>query len=102
MSFRTWTTLILGSLVILVGYLFYVQNSLRLVDLSLDLYFTAWKLSSPVPVSALAYASFGTGLLLGLVLLALPWRRATRRVTDLEERLARSGSAPPSGGDLWT
>ena len=64
MSAWGWIRLVLGLSVALAAYAFYVQNSLRAVDLSLDLWFAAWRLSRPIPVPALMAACFGAGLLL--------------------------------------
>ena len=90
MGWKTWTTLILVALSAFFGALFYLQNSLRKVDLSLDLYVAAWRLQEPVSVPLVVFVSFGVGL-----------------------RLARTGGGPsgsagaggPIGGpsaDLWT
>lgn len=114
MGLKAWAALILGVPAIFVGVVFYLQNSLRKVDLSLDLYVAAWRLNEPAPVPAVVLISFGVGLLIGLAAMTLAWRRAASRVVDLEMRLARSSGGGPVGGssaggpmtgpgaDLWT
>lgn len=68
--------------------LFYVQNSARTTQLSLDLGFAAWRLQQPVPVPALVLGCVGGGFLVGF----LPtWMRGLsrgRRVKQLERQLA--------------
>lgn len=114
MGLKTWTALLLGVPGVFIAVLFYLQNSLRKVDLSLDLYVAAWRLQDPVPVPLVVFVSFGVGLLVGLISMTLAWRRASSRVAELEVRLARasggsSGSSAGAGGpmvgpsaDLWT
>ena len=94
MGWKTWTTLILVALSAFFGALFYLQNSLRKVDLSLDLYVAAWRLQEPVSVPLVVFVSFGVGLLIGLTAMTLAWRRASGRVAELELRLARTGGGP--------
>jgi hypothetical protein len=60
-----WVMLVLVLLVILFATLFTVQNSSRVTDLSLDLWFTAFHLSDSVPVPYLIWGAFGGGLLVG-------------------------------------
>ena len=98
MGLKTWAALILGVPAVFIGVLFYLQNSLRTVDLSLDLYFAAWRLDSPAPVPAVVLVSFGLGLALGVAVMTLAWRRAASRVADLEIRLARSSGGSSGGG----
>ena len=67
---------------------FTVQNMGRTTDLSLDLYWAAWKLSQPVAVPVLLWSSFGAGLLLAG---GWGWIRAVsleRKVRRLEHELA--------------
>lgn len=66
-------SLILALTLITVVTLFFVQNSARTVDLSLDLQFWAWHFQRPQPVVLLIAGAFGGGLLAGL-LLPMLWR----------------------------
>ena len=94
MGLRGWTPLTLIVVGLGLGALFWVQNSLRLVDLSLDLYFVAFKFANPVPVPMLLGATLGLGLLLGVILTLLLRRSPSP---------ASSGPVSTSGGgDLWT
>lgn len=114
MGWKAWTTLILGVVSAFIAALFYIQNSLRKVDLSLDLGLRAWRLAEPVSVPLVLFVAFAVGLLLGLLAMSLAWRRASGRVAELELRLARAsvsgstgsaGAGGPSVGpsaDLWT
>jgi len=104
MGWKTWTALIFGVILLGINVLFYLQNSLRLTDLSLDLYVVATHLLVPLPVPVLLYSAFGLGLLVGLLLMGRAWRRASRRVSELEAQVTRgsSGTSPSSPGDLWT
>lgn len=63
MSRMGWFRLALLLLAGVVVSAFYVQNSLRLVELSLDLGVVAWKLSSAQPVSLLLGVAFLCGAL---------------------------------------
>lgn len=76
--------------------LFYVQNSARTTQLSLDLGFAAWQLKQPVSVPILVLGSVGGGFLFGF----LPtWMRGLargRRVKQLERQLALHDA---QGGD---
>jgi hypothetical protein len=47
--------------------LFTIQNSGWEAQLSLDLFFGAWKLKEAMPVPHLMWIAFGTGLLAGVV-----------------------------------
>lgn len=95
MGAKGWTLSVLVLLTAAISALFYIQNSLRLTDLSLDLYFFAFELRDPIPVPAALLASFGLGLVLGPLLLAVT--RSRRAVEPTAQ--TRTSSA---GGDLWT
>lgn len=97
MGFRGWSFLLLSLLALGAGGLFWVQNSLRLVDLSLDLYFFAFKLREPVPLPSVLMITFGLGLLTGMLFM-LPLRGARR--SEPPRSGGAGGSSP--GGDLWT
>lgn len=94
MGMRGWFSLLLGLLILAIGALFYVQNSLRVVDLSLNLGFVAFKLQEPVAVPLALLASFGAGLLGGVIVMLLARRAPVES--------ARAGATSSSGGDLWT
>ena len=95
MGLRGWSFLLLSLLALGVGALFWLQNSLRLVDLSLDLYFVAFKLQEPAPLPSVLLFAFGLGLLVGMLFM-IPLRGGRRP----EPPVSRGGSAP--AGDLWT
>lgn len=95
MSWRGWTTLVLSLLILTLAGLFYVQNSLRVVDLSLNLGLFAFKLQEPAPVPLLLLVTFGVGLLVGAMVVVLGRRSPPPETT-------RIGGAGGSGADLWT
>lgn len=74
------------------GALFWIQNSSRTTQLSLDLGIAAWQLSEPVSVPALIAVSFGIGLLVGGLMFAVPSQRNARKARRLEAELALSGA----------
>ena len=96
MSAKTWVLLVSILLLGTVGALFYVQNSLRTVELSLDLGFTAFKTATALPAPALLFGTFGLGLLLGASLVALRRRGGS---SDELGGLPRSGG---SAADPWS
>ena len=63
MSSVGWFRLALPLLIGVVLYAFYVQNSLRFSELSLDLGVVAWKLSGAQPVPLLLGVAFLLGAL---------------------------------------
>lgn len=84
------------------GWLFWIQNSSRTTQLSLDLWFAAWQLSEPVSIPVLVAGSFAAGLALGVLLLGLPSWRNGRRARRLEAELALAGAAGPGAPrDAW-
>lgn len=100
-----WVWAGLALVTTVVGAMFWIQNSNRTTQLSLDLGFAAWQLEREVPVLAL----LGGALLAGLVVGALPsWWRARSlagRVRELESQQALGqalgrpdGSDPTRGG----
>ena len=78
-----WVTLTVVLVVSLMGTLFWMQNSERLVQVSLDLGFAAWQLSEPVSVPALITISFGSGLGLGIIGILAQTARLGRRAQAL-------------------
>ncbi|MDP2307003.1 MAG: LapA family protein [Pseudomonadota bacterium] len=93
-----WVWLTLGLLVVVVLTAFTLQNSSYRAPLQLDLWFAAWKLKSPVSVSALMWSSFGAGLLIAGAGLGFRGMRLGQRVRQLEQEIAM-GSA--RGKDPW-
>ncbi len=62
---RIGVTLVLLLLIGGAATLFTLQNSSRMTDLSLDLYFFATHLQKPVAVPVLVWIAFGSGLVIG-------------------------------------
>lgn len=75
--------LILLLVVAVPGALFTIQNAGWTAQLSLDLHVLAYQLKAPMPVPHLMWASFGVGILAGMI--GLP--------------LAKAAIASGSGGD---
>lgn len=94
MGLRGWSLLTLIVVSAGLGTLFWVQNSLRTVDLSLDLYVVAFKLASPVSVPVLLGATLVLGVLVGAGMMVLARR------PPAPASVSASGSS--GGGDLWT
>lgn len=61
------------------SWLFWVQNSSRKVMLSLNLMVTKIQLVEPIPAPVLVAVCFGTGVLLGMVLVGILWSRSSAR-----------------------
>jgi len=90
--------LLLLALVVGVVGLFYVQNSARTTQLSLDLGFAAWRLQQPVTVPALVGGSAAVGFLLGFLPVWMQSLARGRRIKRLESQVALqqdSGAAKP-------
>lgn len=100
MSAGRWVTLVVVLLVVLVAFMFTVQNVQRTSDLSLDLFFSAWHLGKAIPVPYLLWGAFGGGLLLGGGWGMLSKLAVQRRVRDLEQELARASLK--RADDDWT
>jgi len=84
-----WAALLLVlAVVVLVVGMFWVQNSARTTQLSLDLGFAAWQLKQPVPVPALVAASAGVGFLLGFLPMWVRSLARGRRLRRLESQVA--------------
>lgn len=96
---RYLVTLLVLSVLALVGLggLFWVQNSSRTTQLSLDLGFVAWQLAEPVTVPVLIAGSFSVGLLVGMLLFAIPATRNARKASRLQAELALTAGE----GDGW-
>lgn len=84
---------VLGFAGIGVAVLFFLQNSARTTQLSLDLWLAAWQLGEPVSITAIMGVSFAAGFLVCAVLAV--WRSlvARRHVRKLEQQLALSGDS---------
>jgi uncharacterized membrane protein YciS (DUF1049 family) len=109
MSART-VGLILALVAVLAAagatWLFTVQNSARRVMLSLNLGLTRFALAEPVPVPVLMGICLGVGLLVGVVLLGIPYLRAAGRARRAERRAALSTTTEglataDRGEDRW-
>ncbi|MFT6161854.1 MAG: ABC-type Fe3+ transport system permease subunit [Myxococcota bacterium] len=76
-----------------VGVLFFLQNSARTTQLSLDLWLAAWQLGEPVSVTALIGVSFAAGFVVCGVLAA--WRSLVtrRQIRKLQQQLALGGES---------
>jgi uncharacterized integral membrane protein len=95
-----WTLLVIGLLVVSLAALFTVQNSARMTDLSLDLFFTALHLKHPVAVPYLLWGTLFGGFLTGFVVGRIGRSRADR---DAPAPYAPStGGSTSSVGDDWT
>lgn len=100
MGWQRITGLVILVLGLAVAALFYVQNSLRVTDLSLNLGFWATQLKEPVSIPLALYLCFGGGALLGAVVTGLGWARDREKIQDLERKLARASLQ--HGGEPWT
>lgn len=100
MSPTRWVLLVLVTLVLFVAVLFTVQNSGRLTDLSLDLYFSAFHLKRQVAVPYLLWGTLGSGLLLGGIIGRLGGRDRAR--DGYTTTSGGSYSAGSRSDDDWT
>jgi uncharacterized integral membrane protein len=99
MSRNGWiAVLLLLAVVVSLAGLFYVQNSARTTQLSFDLGFAAWQLTSAKPVPALLLGAAGGGFLLGFLPMWLRGFARARKIKQLERQLAlqdgRGGDKP--------
>ena len=67
MSVVHWVMVTVVLVAAVPAALFTIQNSGWEAQLSLDLFFGAWKLKEAMPVPHLMWMAFGTGLLAGMV-----------------------------------
>ena len=95
MRYAKWIGLALAATVL---YAFTVQNSSRTTQLSLDLYFGAWKLQDEASISAVVWASFLAG---AVTFGGWGWWRAaaaSRRARRMEQELALTGKSKETWG----
>lgn len=95
--------LVAGALAFL-GYLAWVQNAARTVNLSLELPFALakWQLSHPVPALGLLLGGFGFGFVVAAALFGVRMLRMSSENARLRREAALSGARPTSsGGDGW-
>ena len=71
MSVVRWLLLVVLLIAAVPAALFTIQNGNWVAGLSLDLYFSAWKLKTPMPVPQLMWMAFGVGLLSGMVFIPI-------------------------------
>lgn len=95
-----WFLLIVLVLAVAVGGLFTIQNSMRLTDLSLNLWVVAFELEQAQPIPYLLIGAFGGGLILAGALGSFNRMALQRRVRELEQEVARSSVR--SSDDDWT
>lgn len=85
MSIGRWLRLLGLGVGVFVVLAFVLQNSGRRVDLSLDLYVAAFRLSHPIPVTWLMGGCFVLGAFLAAFLGALRRRALRDRIARLEQ-----------------
>ena len=95
-----WFLLIVLVATVAVGALFTIQNSMRMADLSLNLWVVAFELKQPLPIPYLLIGSFGAGLVLAGALGSINRMGLQRRIRDLEQQAARS--TVRATDDDWT
>jgi hypothetical protein len=83
-----WWKLLLIALVGLLGYLFWAQNRLQVVSLTLNLGFAAWKLQEGWPVPSLLGIAFLCGLVPTLLWSWFQRARLENQVRKLQQELA--------------
>lgn len=94
-----WILLVVTLLVLSIAVLFTVQNSMRMTDLSLDLWFWATHLKSPVAVPYLLWGTLFGGFLTGFIV-GRVGRSSANKVEDTGYTPPRASTA--SVGDDWT
>jgi hypothetical protein len=95
-----WFLLIVLVLAVAVGGLFTVQNSMRLTELSLNLWVVAFQLQDPQPIPYLLVGAFGVGLILAGAIGSFNRMGLQRRVRELEQEVARASLR--TSDDDWT
>ena len=96
-----WLMLIVIVSAVAVGALFTIQNSVRLTNLSLNLWVVAFELKEAQPVPYLLLGAFGGGLVLAGALGSISRLGLQRRIRELEQDVAR-GNLRDSTDDDWT
>ncbi len=92
-----WVFGTIVALVAVTATAFTIQNSTFEAALQLDLGFAAWKLSQPVSVPVLMWSSFGVGLLLGGIGMAIRGRRTPRYDSAPTSAAAAAAKDPWAG-----
>ncbi len=95
-----WFLLIVLVCAVAVGALFTIQNSMRVTDLSLNLWVVAFELKQPQPIPYLVIGAFGLGLIVAGALSSLNRLGLQRKVRELEREVARASMRAPD--DDWT
>lgn len=93
MTARGWAAivaLLFAALLTFLGWLFYVQNAARKVQLSLELpgAIAKWQFSEPIPVLWLIGGAFLVGFLLATIVFGGRAMASSSRVRRLERELA--------------
>ena len=96
MSVTRWVQLVVAVLVALVVGMFWVQNSSRTAELSLDLYAFGFQTASPQPLPLLLLAALGIGLIVGGSWGLIQHLSDKSRIRELEEQASRTSLARPS------
>lgn len=99
MTWIGWLKLTAVTLVVLVLAMFVAQNMGRSTTLSIDLYFVAWRLSSPVAIPVLMGLCLGFGAVVAGGWGRLRTRAAVREAERLRDELAvaRARASSPAG-----
>lgn len=84
------TALVAAALVILAAVMFTLQNLDRVTDLSFSLGFWGTQLQEPLPVPYLLWIAFALGLLVGGGWAVYERVSASRKVRDVQRKLARA------------
>ena len=95
-----WFLLIVLVATVAVGALFTVQNSMRLTELSLNLWVVAFELKEPLPIPYLLIGAFGAGTVLAGALGSVNRMSLQRKIRQMEQQSARS--TVRATDDDWT
>lgn len=96
MSVTRWFQLVFAVLVTLVIGMFWVQNSSRTSDLSLDLYVYGFQTATPQPLPLLLLSAVGVGLIVGGGWGLIQHLSDKSRIRELEEQASRASLARPT------
>ncbi len=95
-----WIKIILICLAAAFVALFTLQNLGRVSDLSLNLWFVAYKLKTPQPIPFMLLIAFGAGLLFAGFFGSLQRMALQRKLNNFERENVRAGLREPD--DDWT